>query len=313
MKFHIDHTPAPSTSKIDHSQKIFLIGSCFAENIGQRLLEHKFNCHINPYGILFNPISIADCLDSILSGSTINTHNIENNGIYQSFLCHGSIYANSAEALQERMVTINKEALAFLKQADHLILTLGSAHGYRHTALNRVVANCHKQPGAVFEKTLISVSECVNRLSESIAKIRSINPGIQISITVSPVKYLKDGLEANALSKACLLLSAHELCHTAGAHYFPAFELVSDDLRDHRFYKEDLAHPNELAIHYVWEKFSQAYFNEQTKTLNKEISAIVHAQSHRLLFPESEASAKFKVDLEKRISELQRKHPNLKF
>ncbi len=248
MKFHIDHTPAPSFAKIDHTQKIFLIGSCFAENIGQLLSEHKFKCLINPYGILFNPISIANCLDAILSGSTDTTHIIETNGLVQSYQCHGSIHETSKDALTEKINTINEEALDFLKHTDHLIITLGSAHGYRHTELNSIVANCHKQPGRLFEKVLISIEESVNRLSHSIDKLLKINPSIHISITVSPVKYLKDGLEANALSKSVLLLSANELSRTKGAHYFPAYELVSDDLRDHRFYKEDLAHPNELAI-----------------------------------------------------------------
>jgi hypothetical protein len=314
MQFHLDHTPKPSEAKIDHQQSVFLIGSCFAENIGNLFQQHYFNTLVNPNGILFNPKSIYQSLINCLENKEMEDSSILNrNNLYLSYLHHSSIYDHSKEDLMLSLDRIQQQTNIFLKSADHLILTFGSAFVYKHKKTHRIVANCHKQPAAEFEKTLLSVEEIITNYSELLDKLKTFNPKLKIILTVSPVKYLKDGIEENNLSKATLLLAIHELCKNRSCIYFPAYELVTDDLRDYRFYKEDMAHPNEQAIAYVWEKFSNTYFSANTKQLNKELLSIRHSEQHQLLFPESEEARLFLSGIQKRKEDILIKHPYIRF
>jgi hypothetical protein len=314
MQFHLDHTPKPSGVKIDHQQSVFLIGSCFAENIGNLFQQHYFYTCINPNGILFNPKSIYHSLINCLENKEMEDSSILNrNNLYLSYLHHSSIYHHSKEDLMLQLGHIQQQTNRFLKSADHLILTFGSAFVYKHKKTHRVVANCHKQPAVDFEKTLLSIEEIVTNYSELLDKLKVFNPKLKIILTVSPVKYLKDGIEENNLSKATLLLAIHELCKNRSCIYFPAYELVTDDLRDYRFYKEDMAHPNEQAIAYVWEKFSNTYFSANTKQLNKELLSIRHSEQHQLLFPESEEARLFLSGIQKRKEDILIKHPYIRF
>ncbi len=309
MKLHLNYTPPRSDLEIDHNQKLFLTGSCFAENIGILLLEHKFETIINSSGILFNPLSIFNDLKEMIQQRSFNDgHILEKGGEYFSFSHHSSVNATSKEKLTEKIDQSTTSSFSFLKEADILIITFGTAFYYKHIALDACVANCHKQPGAHFEKKLLSVNQIVEQYNFLLKELSKLNSKLKIIFTVSPVKYLKDGIEKNNISKATLLLSVNEIVqNNINCFYFPAYELVTDDLRDYRFYKEDMAHPNDQAITYVWEKFSETYFNTKTKVLNEKIGKLNTALKHKMLHNNSAESLKFQTyiaELEKEIKKL---------
>jgi hypothetical protein len=312
MQFHLNYNPKPSESKIDHQHKIMLIGSCFAENIGGYLKSHKFKTFVNPNGILFNPNSIYCSLINCIENKTIDdSYILKRNELFFSYLHHSSTYHQDKNELALKLNTIQKEAHYFIKETDYLIITFGTAFVYTHKQHKTVVANCHKQPSTDFEKKLLTVEEIVADYKNLIHQLKLFNPKVKIIFTVSPVKYLKDGVEENNISKATLLLAIHQLKKEFNLDYFPAFELVNDDLRDYRFYKEDLAHPNEQAVNYVWEKFSDVYFADETKNLNSEIHSIISSEKHNLLFPESEEAKKFVASITIKKKELKSKFPFL--
>ncbi len=312
MKFHLNHKTTISDIQIKHSNKLILFGSCFSESIGNLLNQHRFNTVINPNGIVFNPISISTSIINCLQKKEIDRSLIlKKNGCFFSFNHHTSIYSNSETELLSKINNIQNNLLTYLKGANFLLITFGTAFVYKHKLNNSIVANCHKQPSNEFEKTLLSVNDITSDYLKLISQLKVLNPNIKILFTVSPVKYLKDGVEENSLSKATLLLAANTLAQQQNCSYFPAYELVSDDLRDYRFYKEDMAHPNNQAINYVWEKFSDTFFSDETKQLNKELLSIHHAENHKLLFPESDEAKMFQSNLTRKKEELKKKFPFL--
>jgi len=301
MEFHLNYNPAPSSVKITHADKILLIGSCFAENIGEKLLVNKFQTLINPNGILFNPSSIATALRSYLKPETRNTETQKphlNNNLHFSLEHHGSFSSSTKEELESKINSSTIKAHQQLKEAKFLIITFGSAFAYRNIATDKIVANCHKLPQQEFKKELLSVGDIVADYRLLFEELKNFNPQLNIILTVSPVKYLRDGLVENNLSKATLLLAVNQLLtlnsQLSTLNYFPSYELVTDDLRDYRFYKEDMAHPNEQAINYVWEKFSAVYFSEETNSLIKNIKDITQAAQHRPINGNTEQHQKFK-------------------
>lgn len=283
MTFNLNHTPAKPDFEINHQQSLFLIGSCFSENIGQRLQRQQFNALSNPAGTLFNPLSIANYLKHSINAKPIPEEAlIQRGGWYYSYLHHSSVNAATKDGLKNLLQQNQQQALEQLRHAHFLFITFGTAYYYHHKSLNFVVANCHKQPLATFEKKLMSVDEIVTEYLSLISLIKSINPEVKLIFTVSPVKHLRDGVVENNLSKAHLIISTHQLVQqVSNAYYFPAFELINDDLRDYRFYAADMAHPNEQAIDYVWEIFSDTYFSEGTRRLNKLIQKYNTALAHR--------------------------------
>lgn len=313
MQFHLNYSPAKFDFTIDHNSNIFLIGSCFSENIGTLLNDHKFKTYSNPNGILFNPSSIYNCLLNAIDNKPCDENLIlKRDDVYYSYLHHSSINSSNKTALIEKINSENKKAHQFLKASDQLIITFGTAFLYHHLELDQTVANCHKQPSSSFEKKRISVSEILENYSELIRKLQNFNPKLKVIFTVSPVKYLKDGVIENNLSKATLILAIHELLQqTNNTYYFPAFELVNDDLRDHRFYKEDLAHPNELAINYIWEKFSTSCFNEKTISINKQIHKLNLALDHRQMTAGTQEKIKLQDFIAKQKEELKKLHPDI--
>jgi hypothetical protein len=310
MKLHLNYTPPKPGFEINHGQKLLLTGSCFSENIGSLLNEYKFATLTNAAGILFNPLSIFNNLMDCIQQTPFNPNNIiEKGGEFFSFLHHSSVNDSSKEKLAEKIDQINADTFKFIKEGHYLIITFGSAYYYKHHGLNACVANCHKQPGTHFEKKLLSVTEVVEIYDRLIARLSEINSGLKIIFTVSPVKYLKDGVVENNLSKATLLLSVNQIVQkNVNCFYFPAYDLVIDDLRDYRFYKEDMAHPNSQAIKYVWEKFSETYFNDKTKLLNEKISQLNAALKHKTLHNNSEESLKFQKHIEELVEEIKKLH-----
>lgn len=295
MKFRTELTVTPTNLNIDHKSEIVTAGSCFAEVIGTKLIENKFNAMVNPFGTIFNPLSLAYLLDLASSGLSLpETSYLNTRGTWFNYYFHSSLYGKSKEELHQKLWKLLNLTLKKLEKADFLILTLGTAYVYRLRETGKTVANCHKMPSKHFEKILLSPEEIEIRLRETFQKLKALSPKLQIIISVSPVRHIKDTLPLNNVSKSILRVATHNLSTNTGfITYFPAFEIIMDDLRDYRFYKEDLIHPTNQAEKYVWEKFSTAFFTEETKQINKEWLSIKKAIEHKAFHPESPEHLKF--------------------
>ena len=291
--FHLNFNPPVSTIKLSHENDIVFMGSCFSEHISQRLLELKFNVNSNAFGIVFNPISISTLLlNSIKLTSFNEKHFIEREGSWFHLDSHSQLHATTKSELNTLLNNLNLELHAKLKTAQWLFLTFGSAYVYEYVPSKSIVANCNKLPHTNFVKRLLTVNEIVESYSELVKELKSINPNLQVVFTVSPVKHLRDGIVENNLSKSVLIQSVHELVNNhSNCNYFPVYELVTDDLRDYRFFEADMAHPNKQSVNYVFDKFAMTYFSEETQKINKDIIDINSALNHRP-FNENSASHK---------------------
>ena len=290
MKFRTEITLAPWSEKIEYGDSIVCLGSCFASNIATKLKESKFNAVDNPLGILFNPISIANSLRMMTSQRVITTSDVfERNGRYVSFMFHSSL----SGATPEEAVTAMQDAIAkggeALKKAKLIIITLGSAYVWRDRS-GEVVANCHQVGAKNFTSELLSLEDIVQSL-EDITTLTTA----KILFTVSPVRHLNDGLEGNSLSKALLRVAINKMVekYPERVSYFPAYEIVMDDLRDYRFYNADMLHPSPQAVDYIAEKFFDVALSERTKQQRSKVLEIMQARNHRPLNPASEAYKNF--------------------
>ncbi|MFV0604214.1 MAG: GSCFA domain-containing protein [Niabella sp.] len=305
---------------ITYRDKIFLIGSCFTEHIGNALAEHKFNILQNPNGILFDPYSVCKSLITYIDKEPQNAEDlIYLNELWQSWQYHSKYSGMEQQKVVAYINESRTQAHNFLKNSDWLIITLGSSYSYvlnekspepRHHRLH--VANCHRAPGQWFDKTLLSIEEIIALLDTMYHRIRHFNSNIKILFTISPVRHLRDGVVANNRSKARLIEAVHHLVDKfPELHYFPAYELVVDVLRDYRFYDIDLAHPNYAATEFVLEKFGQHCIAEPDRQLMKEIKQISIAKKHKPFQPETTAHQAFlQANLQKAQS-LSAKYPFL--
>lgn len=322
MDFHLEFTPRQFDTKINHRHRLLLIGSCFTEQVGAKLSAHKFTVLDNPNGILFNPASISRSIASYIENKQYGAADLfYQNECWNSWEHHSRFSNTDQDACLQRINGSQAAAHSFLKKADWLLLTLGSAFVYELPSpsgeglgVRSVVANCHKVPTDKFNKRLLSVEEVTNDLQQMIGKVMAFNPGLKIIFTISPVRHLRDGFVENNRSKATLNHAVHQLLEkNDSCFYFPAYELVIDDLRDYRFYAEDMVHPNYAATSYVWEKFIAACIDEPSQQLMKEISVIVAAKNHRPFNPASEQHKKFlQTNLEK-LKKLKEQHPYINF
>jgi hypothetical protein len=310
MQFHLSLNPKKLNQQISYSDKILLVGTCFAENIGQKLQTFKFDILENPHGILYNPMSICEALESYATGKAYTSEDLFlHNGLWASWSHHGRFSNADKEKCLGFIQKSQERAIERLKGLDWLIITIGTAYVYELKGDGRIVGNCHKYPGKNFEKRLLSTEEIVKTFDKTIGLIRQINPGLKIIFTVSPVRYVRDGIVENNLSKAILLQATHQLCGLlSNTYYFPAYELVIDDLRDYRFFKEDMVHPNMLAINYVWEKFENACIHTDSIKLLQEVKEIIKAREHRPLHPDSEEHKNFKKRQSVKVEELMEKY-----
>jgi hypothetical protein len=298
---------------ITHKNPVMLIGSCFAENMGEKLIEYKFITDINPFGILFNPASIVQGLN-ILTDTFLFTENDLHfyNNEWISFFHHGKF---SHPDKQTCLDTINNRLIYsrdFLTKANFLILTLGSTTIYKYKG--NIVANCHKFPQKEFQQSTLDFNDIVSTLVNSIEKIKAINQDIRIIFTVSPVRYIKNNMIENTLSKAQLIVAVHELMRLVkNTYYFPAFEIMMDDLRDYRFYNNDMIHPSQVAIDYIWKIFSETFFDKSTLKINDAIKDILLAVNHRIKNHSSEESHRFKEMQVEKIKQIQTLYPHILF
>lgn len=310
MNFHLNLQLPEFAQKIKYADKLLLIGSCFAESIGERLEHYKFNTNINPNGVLFNPASIAVALRRI-----INNKKTEENELFfanerwNSWEYH-SRFSNTDKTTC--LADINNSistSSEFIKQGDWLFITFGSAFYYKHNSNGILVGNCHKLPQKEFTKSLLTVAEIVNDYTLLIQQLKAENSKLKIVFTVSPVRYIRDGVVENNISKARLIEAVHELVQqNTDSFYFPAYELVIDDLRDYRFYKSDLVHPNEQAIEYVFEKLIKTTFGEETKVLFEKIKDIITAKYHLPFNTNTNAYKQFQETYLKRCKQIQQEN-----
>ncbi len=294
--------------KVDYKSKIMLLGSCFAENTGVKLKRLKFNVDMNPFGIVYNPVSVKNSLDILLGQQTFSGDDLfEHNGQWNSWLHHSRF---SSVDKNEAINTINKqiaESANFLKEADSLFITFGTAWVYELKKTGLVVSNCHKVPASEFRRFRLTPDEIVNDYTRLLEQLREINPRLKVVFTVSPIRHWKDGAVENQLSKATLLLSIDRLVQHFGKDkmaYFPAYELVMDDLRDYRYYDEDMLHPNNVAVKYIWQKFCKSLMAEKEYVIIDNIEKIIRAVAHRPMNKQTPEYHKFLKQQLKLVEEL---------
>lgn len=303
------YTDLPRGWEISHRDKILMFGSCFSDNIGQKLRQGKFDCRINPYGTLYNPLSIARAMEEIISGKMYTAADLtERGGRWHSMMHHSDYSGNSPEEVVEKINSSIRETREELPHTDILILTFGSARVYENE--RGVVGNCHKFPESCFSRRLISASEIISTWEALFIKLKEINPGLRTIITVSPIRHIRDGLTGNSVSKAVLRMAAEEL--TTGKEcrvYFPSYEIMIDELRDYRFYAEDLVHPTPTAVEYIWEKFSDTYLTPKTRQTAAEWRKIEKGLSHRPSDIYSSEYYDFLNHIITKIEEFHKKYP----
>lgn len=306
MLFKLPFDFAPLQNAISYKQKIVLIGSCFAEHIGNKLVQHRFYVATNPHGILFNPESIGVCLFNCINNKKYTKEELtQHNELWHSFNHHGSFSDVEADNVLEN---INNSIATFhemLKESSHLILTFGSAWVYELKESKSIVANCHKMPATLFEKRLLSVDEIVETYSALFQHSALKNKNIILS--VSPVRYVRDGLVENNLSKSILLQAVHELKEKfSNIQYFPSYEIVIDELRDYRFFEKDLVHPSALAIDYVWQRFVETSMDKETQQFVKDVEQLNAMLAHKPLHKGTSEYIKFIESTKKKEEELKK-------
>jgi hypothetical protein len=306
--------PVPVNPRpIEPGHSILCIGSCFAEAIGERLVDFCFKTALNPFGPLFNPLSITQNLSRLMDSRPFSSDELfEHDGLWQSFSHHGSFSSPDREGCLSKVNDAFNPAAAILKRLDTLIITLGTAYVYVDRETGKVVANCHKLPGARFIRRLASIEEIVESIDAVLGRISSSRPMVNIILTVSPVRHLRDNAHENSVSKAFLMAAVHELENRFPAlYYFPSYEIMMDDLRDYRFYADDLTHPNKVAVDYLWKQFMVSCMSERSRMFCDGFSDILDAMRHRLGQPQSPAAKTFLSNMSSHCLELQGNFPEI--
>jgi hypothetical protein len=293
---------------------VMLVGSCFTDHLGNKLEQHRFSTLQNPHGILFNPVSLAKSVTSYIEKRQYNKNDLFFQQEWWTSWDHHSQFSHAdPDQLLEMINKSQDQAHLFLQKAKWLVLTLGSAWVYQ-LAEGSIVANCHKVPTDKFQKRLLPVEEVLAVLDNMIHRLFMFNPGLRIMFTISPVRHLRDGFVENNRSKAILIQAVHHLVEKfEGLFYFPSYELIIDDLRDYRFYAEDMVHPNYLATSYVWEKFMESCIDEESRKFIKEIAPINAALLHKPFQPDSNAHKLFRQKQVEKLQQLQASYPFLNF
>lgn len=310
MLFHTEIKIIPLKQTIRYCDSLLFLGSCFADEVGNICHGMGFDALVNPFGVLYNPASIAQSVERLDSGKPFCHEDVIAVGEeqYCTFSQNTAFWNPSENALLQLVNQSLNEAHAHFMKSKWVVISLGTSWVFRNRENGEVVSNCHKLPAYQFERQFLSVEQSFRHLSEIVQQ----HPEKQFIFTVSPLRHLKDGLHENQLSKAALLLAVDQVCKQfANAHYFPAYEILLDELRDYRFYKEDMVHPTEQAVHYIWERFTDFAIDSKEKPAMKAVSELKQMLQHRPVFPESEAYKKFEQLKEKKISELKREYPRI--
>jgi len=287
MKFRTPLLPIQADKKINLSQPILTIGSCFSESIGTKLIENKFDALVNPFGTIFDPLSITRLLTYGLDKTAPESNSyVLSEGVYKSLELHSSFTGLSQDELALQIRARLSVTHDFLRSAKWLIITFGTAYVYKSKKTSTYVANCQKMPAKDFSKELMSVEFLMKDFATLAQKLNVFNPSLNIILTVSPVRHLKDGIAQNTLSKSLLRVLCHELeLKNEFIHYYPSYELMIDDLRDYRFYEQDMIHPSEQAVDYIWDHFNASFMDNDTLTFLEKWKKIISALSHKAFNP----------------------------
>ncbi|GMQ26546.1 GSCFA domain-containing protein [Algoriphagus sp. oki45] len=305
MRWSLDFPIPASPFPITNQSKILSLGSCFAQVIGTKMKKSKMDVLINPFGTIFHPKILSQLLDHALFQDPIDESGIlEREGLFFHYSAHSDLVGKSKAELSQLWKEKIQKTHQYLTSGTHLILTFGTAWNYEHHEFG-AVANCHKQPQKLFEKRLSKLESMLFDLDTTLGNFSRVFPELKIILTVSPVRHIKDGITENQLSKSLLRVLCHELeKRFPSVHYFPAYEIMMDELRDYRFYKSDLIHPSEEAENYIWGKFSNSFFSKETREKINEIQKIQWELAHRPLNPESESHRKFLQNLKAKLERM---------
>jgi hypothetical protein len=300
---------------IDYKSKLVLLGSCFAENMAEKFSYYKFQNEVNPFGVLFHPVAILDLLTRAHQNTVYTEKDVFfSNGCWQSFQAHSRLNSTSQSEIFDHLNTALKSTQDQLRSASHVILTFGTAWVYEHKQSKTKVANCHKQPQREFDKSILSVDQLQDTFKSIVSILTSFNPKVTVVFSISPVRHLKDGFIENNQSKAHLISALHAVINTSkNTYYFPSYELLMDELRDYRFYKQDMVHPNQIAIDYIWEKFQSIWINPEVNSIMQEVNQLQKGLTHKPFNPMSPEHADFLSSLSKRVQALESQFPFMKF
>ncbi|MDR3309213.1 MAG: GSCFA domain-containing protein [Tannerella sp.] len=302
-----------SPYKIGYSDRMMFVGSCFADNIGAKMRECRFNVEVNPFGAMYNPASVAAACrmmsqaePRVFTEKDLRRHD----GLFHSFLHHGRFSDASAERCLEGINAALRTAVEGFGKLSYLLITFGTADVYRLKNGGETVANCHKIPASEFVGERLTVEEIVGEWS---ALIEGLREGLKIVFSVSPVRHLKDGAHLNRISKAILLLAIQEIVgrFPDRTSYFPAYEIMMDELRDYRFYADDMLHPTAVAVDYVWERFCESYMSDETKAIIKEVEEINRAMNHKVFNSSADSYKMFLEYTRAKVQQLKDKYPQI--
>lgn len=295
MEFRTSFKALSVNRLITYDKPVFSMGSCFAELLGKRLADGKVTVFANPFGVIYNPVSALGLLASSLKASTVSPEDVlEVRDLFFHYQMHSSIYADSSNSLLNKIEKIQKGVSASLSACSHVFLTWGTSFVYQSNVTQKIVANCHKQPAALFSKRLLGLEEMMRSFDEFYSLLKANNPSATIVLTVSPVRHIKDGIPENQLSKSLLRVFCHQLAVKYNdVFYFPSYEWMMDDLRDYRFYGEDMIHPSKVAEDYIWSRFQETFFGPETIEKYEKILKIKASLNHRPFHPHSTAHQQF--------------------
>ncbi len=310
MNFSTKISIPKSKYPIDYESKIVSLGSCFAENMGEKFEYFKFQNTVNPFGIIFNPVSIEKLVSRIINQQEFTENDVFfHNERWHCFEVHSDLSHENKSAFLNQLNQIIEQSNHRIIESTHIIITYGTSWIYQLKTTNEVVANCHKVPQSNFEKVILSVATIEKSIQNTIDSIRKVNPNCNIIFTVSPVRHLKDGFIENQRSKAHLITAIHQVI----ADYFPSFEILIDELRDYRFYASDMLHPSQMAIDYIWERFFETAISEDSYPIMETVCSIQKGLTHRPFHPNSKSHQKFLDDIHRKIHDLQQQFPHIQF
>jgi hypothetical protein len=288
--FKLNFNIPQSEKKINLKDSIYLVGSCFSDEVGSLLERNKFKSLSNPFGTIYNPHTIF----KLLRNEVLKDDILESQGVFYHWDCHGQVSGLSKSKLAVSFSEIRNQSNEFVRNTNWLIITLGTSIVYRFKASNKIVGNCHKIPATEFNKEFLSSSEIVDDFNKTLDSLKERNPKLNVILTVSPVRHIKDGFVENNLSKSILIESVHQMVSAHSyVHYFPSYEIMMDELRDYRFYKKDMIHPSEEAIEYIWKRFAETYVDKETFEFLNEWSKIKSALHHKPFQPDSTKHQQF--------------------
>lgn len=324
MQFTTKIPVQKSSFPIDYDSKIMLLGSCFAENIGKKFSYFKYQATTNPFGIIFNAVSLEKLIRRVVENKKFTENDIFfHNELWHCYEVHSELSNPDKDLFLSHLNSILESTHRHIAALTHCIITLGTSWVYSNIETHEIVANCHKVPQKQFTKELLSIEQTEKSLENIILLIHSVNPNCHFIFTVSPVRHIKDGFIENTLSKAHLIAAIHSILNkkfstslevtNQNRNYFPSYEIIMDELRDYRFYAEDMLHPNQTAIDYIWLRFYEHYISESAAKLMEEVDAIQKGLAHRPFNPNTESHQKFLAQLNLKIETIKKKLPHVSF